>query len=84
MAFSPPFESIPASSQSQPERPAANPRDVAELFDWLNVEHLRYREFPPAEGMAAADVPLGRAFPRRIYMPPVRKKILMMPHPRAR
>lgn len=84
MAFPPPFESIPAWAPSRTERPAANPRDVAELFDCLNVEHLRYREFPSPDEMVAADVFLGRAFSRRIPMPPARKKLLIMPHPRAR
>lgn len=37
-------------SETPSEGNAGNPPDVAELFAWLNIEHLRYRDFQiPAE-----------------------------------
>jgi hypothetical protein len=48
-----------------PEKRAGNPRDVADLFVSLDVEHLRYREFQLPEEAFAAEFRLTRATPRR-------------------
>ncbi|MHB8301240.1 MAG: hypothetical protein ACYDC6_00175 [Acidobacteriaceae bacterium] len=36
-----------------------NPQDVADLFGWLQVEHLQYREFPLPDGPSTAE-PAGK------------------------
>jgi hypothetical protein len=50
-----PFERVSALLQAVPARPAANPRDVAALFDWLDIEDLRYREFQLPDEVATPD-----------------------------
>ena len=45
MAYPSPSVPVPALFQVFSRKAEVNPRDVAELFDCLQVEHLPYREF---------------------------------------
>ena len=82
MACPPPFESTPASLQIVTDRPVANPHDVAELFDWLDVENLRYREFqlpddPSTPNLRPSHISPGYEAPRRIVEPTEMRPVLV-------
>jgi hypothetical protein len=82
MAYPPPFESAPASLQIVTDRPGANPRDVAELFDWLDVENLRYREFQLPDELSTPNlrpshISSGFEAPRRIVEPTEMRPMLV-------
>lgn len=82
MACPPPFESTPASFQIVTGRPVANPRDVAELFDWLDVENLRYREFQLPDDLSTpnlrpSQISQGYEAPRRIAEPTEMRPLLV-------
>ena len=61
--------SEPASRLFLLEKPVTNPRDVAELFDSLDVEHLRYREFQLPDEPTAFDLRPNGVPPRRLPAP---------------
>ena len=73
-----PPKSKPASIPFLLERPVANPRDVAELFDSLDVEQLRYREFQLPDEPTAFDLRPNSIPPRRPPAPASAQPMLLL------
>jgi hypothetical protein len=64
-----PLERVSALLQAVPARPAPNPRDVAALFDWLDIGDLRYWEFQLPDEVATPDLRPKNTSPKRKSAP---------------
>jgi|GEM_PF-5397175 len=71
MAYPSPSAHAPALFQIVSRKNAANPRDVAELFDCLEVEDLPYREFQISDEPVESEPQPGSPTPRSLAPRPL-------------
>ncbi|MEO6829268.1 MAG: hypothetical protein ABI164_05620 [Acidobacteriaceae bacterium] len=76
MSSPPLFESEPVLLRAVP-RPPVNPRDVAALFDWLDVEPLHYREFQLVDEKDSPGVPSTGVVAGRTSSPAEKRLVLV-------